>query len=271
MFGALIGAAIAGGVALYTNYQNSQAAKEAKEEARAAAEALQAEYDKLTSSVNEHYARTPEEQAQADAAVNAYREKLANSNQEGFIDNFYDENGLRDKFEYDKDIADFMDPRAELLKEQVARKVMSSAAGGGMGRSYDGARAMGDAVVSKDEELYKNALTEFNTDRTQKYNEWNAYLQQKQNELTQLLTGQQNDLTNAKSLSDIYTSEDEKYWEDLMNSRIAGLNAGVQLQGMVNNTGNYTTDLGGMAALIGAGANVGDKVGAAFSGGSGSV
>lgn len=270
-----ITAAVSIGTSIYNNYQNEKASKEAKAAAeKASAELKQSikDYQTETSGmINSHYgrdnngARSPEEQARIDAIYAGLDEALANSNQEEFIKNFYDENGLGDKFSYDKAIKDFMDPRADYLRELAARTAQGSAAGGGMGRSYDGAMAMGNAVVAKDEELYKNALSEYNTDRTQNYNEWNSFLQQKQNELTQLLSGQQNDLSNLKDLAQIYRDEDSNYWSDLMNLRNAafttGTNAGVAMDTAAMNTGNYQSTLANdMIGAVGAGAQVGTMV-----------
>lgn len=278
--GALIGAVIAGGIALYGMYQNSQAADEAKADAQKAAAALKESYEKLVSDVEAHYSKDgkdPSTYANEDDYT-SYLEKLRASNTEDFVKQYYADNGLGDKFSYEHDTNgdgvtdayDFMDKRAEILKEAEARKALDTAAGAGMGRSYHAAQAMTTARLNKDEELYKNALAEYNTDRTQNYNEWNAYLQQKQNELTNLLTGQQNDLNNSKQLADMYKADQDAEWQDLMNARIAALQGGFAADSMVANTGNYQYDVGGAAQMIGAGANVGDKVGGYFSSGTSS-
>lgn len=278
MWGALIGAAIAGGVALYTEYKNSQAADSAKKEAQKAAEALKAGYDSLIGDVQGHYARTEEEQAAANEAKQSYLDMLAKSDSESFIENYYkelygvDENGnaKRGEFEYDKEIADFMDPRAQYLSELAGRKASQQAGGQGLSGSYFAQQAFGEALTNKNEDLFKDARDTWLADRSQKYSEWNSYLQQKQNELSNLLTGQQNDLSNAKALYDTYKSEDDAYWNDLMNARIAALNGGYAADASAANTGNYTTDIGGFAQMVGAGANIGYKAGTAFSNGSNS-
>lgn len=266
--GAIIGAVIAGGIALATSAQNSSKASKAKKAAQEYQEKLQAEYEQLQKDVAAHYDKTdkdPSTYANEQDYAN-YLEALRNMDtnmdifrQQGLID----EDGNMVVEKYDKDVSDFMDERRDYLTALAGRKALASAAGGGMGRSYDGARAFGDAVVAKDEELYKNALAA----RAQDYSEWNDYLANKQKQLDMILNGQANDLSNQKTLADLYRQDQQDEWEDMMNVRLAALNAGMQAQNMVNNTGNYTYDVGGTVNAMGAGANLGDKVGQYWAGG----
>lgn len=264
--GALIGAAITGAIAIYGMYQNSQAADEAKKEAQAAAQAIKDAYDSLQTDIEGHYSRTPEEQAAHDQAIQNYREGLSDADYEKYVQNFYDqlENGGR--FEYGKDVDDFYNPHREEIVNDLASTVMDSAAANGTGRSWWGAKNLANQVADKNEQLYNNALLAYNTDRSQSFNEWNSYLQQKQNELTNLLAGKTNDLSAKKDLAQMYMDEDANYWNDLMNARIAAAQAGYNADWNAANAGNPSYDVGGMAQMIGAGANVGDKVGDYFSG-----
>lgn len=289
MWGALIGAAVTGAMTIYSNYQNEKAASEAKKAAAAAAAELKAAYADVIGDVEKHYAQTADEKTRGEQDVADYREALRGANNEDRVRDFYagvygyetDENGTvrldekgnpipkSGRFSYDKTIESFMDPRAEYLSELAGTKASQQAGGQGLGGSSFALEAFGNALTDKNEALYRDALAAYNTDRSQSYQEWNGYLQQKQNELSQLLAGASTDLSAKKDLASLYTDEQNRYWEDLLNARIAAAQAGYAADSATANTGNYQIDLGGSAQMIGTGANLGAKVGDYFTGGAG--
>lgn len=272
---AIIAAAVIGAAATaYSEYSNGQAAAEAKAEANAAQEKLtkdlEEKFGRLDQDIQDHYShegQDPSTYANADDYT-AYLESLRNSGMEQYIKDFYDKNELNKGFEYDKTLDDFYAKNRSTLERKAADAALHKAGNAGMAGSADAAEAIGTAVANKSAELQALAQNEYNADRNQSYTEWNSYLQQKQNELTNLLTGQQNDLASQKALADLYKSEQDSYWEDLMNERLAAINAetnaGVALQTSTNNTGNYSANYGNAVANGAAAAGAAAKAASYF-------
>jgi hypothetical protein len=138
------------------------------------------------------------------------------------------------KFDYDKDVSDFMDPYMANVIQSSNKAVQHSAAGAGLGRSTGAAQAIAENTAKEYDKLYNTALTAYNQDRTQAYNEWSKVLDNSNQRLQTLLEadkwglGQEKELTNdVMSLA----GEEAKNMADVNRER-AQTNAQIKLAGI---------------------------------------
>lgn len=138
------------------------------------------------------------------------------------------------KFDYDKDVSDFMDPYMANVIQSSNKAVQHSAAGAGLGRSTGAAQAIAENTAKEYDQLYNTALNAYNQDRTQAYNEWSKVLDNSNQRLQTLLEadkwglGQEKELTNdVMSLA----GEEAKNMADVNRER-AQTNAQIKLAGI---------------------------------------
>ena len=246
---------IAGGVSEWLNYSN---AKDAKEAAKKNQEQVKKWADDLKNSVNSHYDSTRGLYG-TEADVNDFLTKARNYDQESLYNEFYDLDGDgkadTDRFEFGQTAEDFYNKNSERILGDVMRKAQGVAAGQGMGRSYDGANAMVQAALDKDEQLWNDANSQYNQARNQAYSEWNGYLAQKNSQYNAIVNAMQGDLSASRDLATMFQTNSQNEFEDLMNAEIAGQNAMQSAANTTANTGNYTVDIGGILAGAGQLAN----------------
>lgn len=153
----------------------------------------------------------------------------------GYIDPLTGEFVANDvKFDYDKDVSDFMDPYMANVIQSSNKAVQHSAAGAGLGRSTGAAQAIAENTAKEYDQLYNTALNAYNQDRTQAYNEWSKVLDNSNQRLQTLLEadkwglGQEKELTNdVMSLA----GEEAKNMADVNRER-AQTNAQIKLAGI---------------------------------------
>ena len=105
--------------------------------------------------------------------VDAYRNALNSYKAEDYVYNF-------DPFDYKKNVDDFVTPYYDKIIDETTAKVQHSAAGAGVGRGTGAANAIASAAAEKEDELYKTALQQYNTDRAQTYSEWSGNIDKMQ-------------------------------------------------------------------------------------------
>lgn len=237
------GAGIAGEIINYVSAQDEkEAAKEEAEKASAWASNLKAEIQKRNAANKGLYG--------SEADVKNYINAARNYDQESLYNEFYDLDGDgkadTEKFDFGQSAEDYYNRNSDRIIGDVMRKAQGVAAGQGMGRSYDGANAMVQAAIDKDEQLWNDANNQYNQARNQAYSEWNGYLAQKNNQYNAIVGAMQGDLAASRNLASMFQTNSQNEFEDLMNAEIAGQNA---RQGAANsawNAGNYTVDIGGI-------------------------
>lgn len=99
----------------------------------------------------------------------------------------------RDEFEfdYDKTVDDFLNPYMDKIVADVSKQMRGTSGGALTGRSTDAQTAMTRAAVEKEDEIYKTALQEYNTDRDFAYKTWSDYNTAMQNRLKGLMEADQ--------------------------------------------------------------------------------
>ena len=180
--------------------------------------------DEIDELMNEFYAN-PENFLGTQEDVDAYRAAIDSYDPNAFVYDF-------DEFSYDKDVDDFVNPYYDKIIKNTADKVQHSAAGAGIGRGTGTANAIAEAVAQQDDELYKTALQQYNTDRAQTYSEWSGNIDKMQQRLNQLKSATDTQLNNLGTLANDYTNQKQNQFSDMIASKQTRNNANLQLANM---------------------------------------
>lgn len=205
---------------MYAADKQSEATKEATEKEREARLAAQAqlreqgkltkeEYEKSIKDINDYYDTRIGLGSKED--VSKFKTSIEDYNPEDYIYNFKD-------FNYDKTKEDFLNPYYNQIIGDAAQKAQGSAAGAGMGRSTFAAQNIARAVAQKEDELYKTALNEYNTDRSQAYKEYADAITRNQNRLDALREGTQYKMGIQGDLAKDYINTQDQRQADIMKA-----------------------------------------------------
>lgn len=217
---------------LYAADKQSEATKQATEaerQARLAAQAALREQNKQLTGDNGDYAQLQKDiedyyknrKGLGKATdVDDYRSSITGYNPNDYIYDFDDF-----KNHYNKTKEDFLNPYYNQIIGDAAMKAQGSAAGAGMGRSTFAAQNIARAVAQKEDELYKTALNEYNTDRSQAYKEYADAIARNQEKLNALREGAQYKMGLQGNLAKDYISGQDAQQSDLMNLKQDKLNA----------------------------------------------
>lgn len=226
----VVAAMAAGALAnMYAADKQSEATKQATEAERqarlAAAAALreqgkstQEEYEALMKDINDYYDNRVSLGTKDDVAN--YRSSITGYNPNNYV---YDFDEFKDHWNKTKE--DYLNPYYNQIISDVAQKAQGSAAGAGMGRSTFAAQNIARAVAQKEDELYKTALNEYNTDRSQAYKEYADAIVRNQEKLNALREGNQYKMGLQGNLAKDYISGQDAQQSDLMNLKQDKLNA----------------------------------------------
>ena len=215
---------------LYAADKQSEATKQATEAERQARLAAQAalreqanstvgengEYESLMKDINDYYKNRVGLGTKDD--VTNYRNSIEGYNPNDYVYDFGD-------FNYNKTKEDFLNPYYNKIINDTAIRAQGSAAGAGMGRSTFAAQNIARAVAQKEDELYKTALNEYNTDRSQAYKEYADAIVRNQEKLNALREGNQYKMGLQGNLAKDYISTQDAQQSDLMNLKQDKLNA----------------------------------------------
>lgn len=112
-----------------------------------------------------------------------------------------------DKFTYDKSVNDFVDPNAQKIAELAGLETQASQAGQGAAGGTGAMAGMGYNRWKAAEQLYKDAQQQYNTDRSQAYQEYGDYIDRMQKKLDTISQGQ---LQKINMLSGAVTNEQQQ-------------------------------------------------------------
>lgn len=132
------------------------------------------------------------------------------------------------------DALDFVNPYMGNVIDASNAAVQHSAAGAGLGRSTGAAKAIAENTAKEYDKLYNTALGQYNTERSQSYNEWADYLSRQQDRFKTLLQSDQWGLTAQQGLVDSAMAQQGERAENLANLRkdLANQNANIALAGL---------------------------------------
>lgn len=180
--------------------------------------------DEIDTLMDEFYTN-PENFLGTQEDVEAYRNAVNSYDPNQFVYDF-------EAFDYDKDVDDFVNPYYDKIIKNTSDKVQHSAAGAGVGRGTGAANAIAEAVAQKDDELFKTALQQYNTDRAQTYSEWSGNIDKMQQRLNQLKSATDTQMNNLGNLANDYTTQQQNYFSDQIASKQNRNNANLQLASM---------------------------------------
>lgn len=215
-------AAMAAGTAanLYSNYTQNKAHKEANEnerkdrlqaqaQLRAQGKLTQSQYEDTIKDINDYYDSRIGLGSKED--VSKYKSSIEGYNPEDYVYDFKD-------FNYKNTKEDFLNPYYNQIIGDAAQKAQGSAAGAGMGRSTFAAQNIARAVAQKEDELYKTALQEYNTDRSQAYKEYAEAITRNQERLNALREGYKYKMGLEGDLAKDYINVQDQRQSDIMKA-----------------------------------------------------
>lgn len=217
----IVAAMVAGTAAnLYSNHTQNKAQKEANEnerearlqaqsQLRAQGKLTQSQYEDTIKDINDYYDSRIGLGSKED--VSKYKSSIEGYDPNDYVYDFKD-------FKYKKTKEDFLNPYYNQIISDVAQKAQGSAAGAGMGRSTFAAQNIARAVAQKEDELYKTALQEYNTDRSQAYKEYAEAITRNQERLNALRAGAQYKMGLEGDLAKDYINVQDQRQSDLMKA-----------------------------------------------------
>ena len=222
------GAAIGGGLGLMAGIFSAYDAEQDAAKKRAILEDAKKQFnltqDDIDSLLQEYYSN-PDNFLGTKEDVEAYRQAIESYNPSDFVYDF-------DEFSYDKSVDDFVNPYYDRIIQDTSDTVQHSAAGAGVGRGTGAANAIADAVAKKNDELYKTALQEYNTDRSQKYSEWSGNIDKMQQRLSQLKSATDTQISLKGNLAQDYLTTQQQAMADKIASKQSRNNGNLQLDSM---------------------------------------
>lgn len=189
------------------------------EELRRLGKITDQEYDSLTDQVTGYYQNRGSLGTQED--VNEYKAAIEGYNPEDYVYDF-------DEFNYDKTKEDFLNPYYNRIMSDTADQVQHTAAGAGIGRGTGAALNIAKATAEKSDELYKTALQEYNTDRSQAYKEYADAITRNQERLNALREGNKYKMDLEGDLAKDYYNTQDQAMSDMLKvqqDRLAAKNA----------------------------------------------
>lgn len=218
----IAGLGIAAGTAL-ANIWNASEEREAREhmleQLRKQGEITADEYKQLESIINQYYDERGSIGTKQD--VDDYAKAMRN-----YDENKYDYDWTKDKgyesfdaYFGNKTKEDYLNPYYDAIIGDTADQIQHSAAGAGLGRGTGAALSIAKGVAQKSDELYKTALQEYNTDRSQKYQEYSDYISNMQERYKNLQDQQKYKLQLQGQLANDYLSVMDAKQSDILGAR----------------------------------------------------
>lgn len=223
-WGALIGGAAGALAGLFSAFAEADDEKKKQEILDEAKRQFNLDQDQVVALMNEYY-DNPENFLGTQDDVKAYRDAVQKYNPQDYVYDF-------GEFGYDKTVDDFVNPYRDRIVQSASDKVQHSAAGAGVGRGTGAANAIAQAVADKDDELYRTALQQYNTDRAQSYSEWSGNIQAMQNKLNQLRAATDTKVGMQGNLAQDYLNTQQNRFSDQIAAQRDRSSGNLQLANM---------------------------------------
>lgn len=207
----LLGDIIGAGVTLYEGEQNREAQEELQRQKRAALEKA-LEQSNLSFSEMQNILQDYDKgriRLADDEMVRQYKDIMT-----GWQPQTYEFGKFEDT--YNKSVEDFINPEAEKIAQLAGFQTQADLASQGAAKGTGAMANMGYSRWKAAEDLYKDALQAYNTDRSQAYREYGDYIDRMQKKLDTISQGQ---LQKAQLLGGAITNEQQAqsdYISDLL-------------------------------------------------------
>jgi hypothetical protein len=205
-YGALIGGGLGAIAGIFASVEQESDEKRKQQILDKAMRDFNLTQDQVEALMDEYYS-DPNNFLGSQADVDAYKQAIKDYNPNDYVYDF-------GEFNYDKSVDDFQNPYYDKIIDATSKKVQHSAAGAGVGRGTGAATAIAEAVAQKNDELYKTALQEYNTDRSQTYSEWAGNIDRMQQRLNQLKSATDSKMTMQGNLAQDYVNTQQQQMAD---------------------------------------------------------
>lgn len=203
------------GLTAVSNYFGN---KEAQSKASDNLETVNAQNASISSAIKDYYANNSTSKNTSSADIDSYYSALREYNPSDYAYDF-------GEFDYGKTVDDFYNPNKDKIIDATAKTTQQMASGAGIGRGTGAASAIATDVADKNEELYNDALTQYNTDKASEYQEYSDYIDKNQNKLNALSDATNTQLTNLGTVSNAVSQNEQNEFEDTLGAQQAGYNA----------------------------------------------
>lgn len=227
----IAGLGVAAGTAL-VNIWNASEEREAREE--------------MADNLRKQGQITAEEYRQIQNVIDAYYDERGSMGNRQDVDNYVKDIRNLDpsKHDYDwtkdkgyenfdtyfgnKTKEDYLNPYYDAIIGDTADQIQHSAAGAGLGRGTGAALNIAKGVAQKSDELYRTALQEYNTDRSQKYQEYSDYITNMQNRYKNLQEQEKYKLQLEGQLANDYYNVMDQHQADSLKAKQDAITAQTQ-------------------------------------------
>lgn len=191
---------------LYSESKNREAAAASREAGQAKLNEMlgksNQDYDEMLRKIGGYYDTRGSLGSASD--VNAYKSGIAAYNPNDYVADV-------GTFSYDKTKEDFLNPYYAKILGDTTNQIQHTAAGAGLGRGTGAVLNIAKGVTEKSDELYKTAMSEFNTDRQFSYQQYQDAITNNQNRLNALRDAAQFKLgLQGQLASDYYNTLDAR-------------------------------------------------------------
>lgn len=235
----IAGLGIAAGTAL-ANIWNASEEREAREhmlnQLRKQGEITADEYRQLESIINAYYDDRGSIGTKQD--VDDYAKAMREYNENKYDYDWKKDKGYEsfDAYFGNKSKEDYLNPYYDAIIGDTADQIQHSAAGAGLGRGTGAALNIAKGVAQKSDELYKTALQEYNTDRSQKYQEYSDYISNMQERYKNLQDQQKYKLQLQGQLANDYLNVMDSKQSDILGVK----------QDAISTQAQYNTAMAGL-------------------------
>lgn len=221
------GAAAAANVfdTLITSWTNQQAREDEKRQREAKQRAVQSAiaqgnvtFDQMQNILNDY--NSGRIRLADDSMVSQYKDLISN-----YQPQTYD----FDEFSYDKTVDDYIDPNAQKIAELAGLETQASQVGQGAAGGTGAMAGMGYNRWKAAEQLYKDAQQQYNTERSQAYQEYGDYIDRMQKKLDTISQGQLNKINLLAGATQNEQQQQSDYIADLLG--VMGDKAQMNIQG----------------------------------------
>lgn len=210
MIPALIAAGVAAaniGTSLYNDYKERESKQEGRDATRQARNDAATQYGAMMGDIRNYYDQRGSLGTEQDA--NAYRAAIGGYDPNSFVYNYQ-------PFEYKKNREDFLNANYDRIIGDTAATVQHTAAGAGLGRGSGAATSIADAVVKKNEQLYKDAQDAYSADRDFAYRSYSDYAKAMQDALNQKRLATESKIALQGNLANDYYGTMDSRQADLL-------------------------------------------------------
>ena len=239
-YGALAGGILGTIAGIFSAADAEEDRKKKQEILEDAAKQFNLDMNEVETLMSEYYSN-PDAFLGTKEDVQAYRDAVTKYDPSKYIYGYtedsegkgtFDENKYNFGKSYTKTVDDFINPYYKKIIADTTAGVQHSAAGAGVGRGTGAANAIATAQAQKEDELYKTALQQYNTDRAQSYTEWSGNLQRMQDRLNQLKSAQDTKLQMQNNLASDYTNQMQNKYSDMIAQKQNRSNGNLSLASM---------------------------------------